>query len=506
MKRNRWIAGCSAVGLLALAWPAPADATSALGGYTASTSATVVHIEVFEPVLPLPSSPQGDFSIGYTASTADSGPSTRALSSYIWPGSVIGDGFSQLTGNPSSTYPIQVDSRYPATPSSPAKNAIQITDGNGMSTSTDGSTTTANVTGLGIAGQGVNLLGGLGSGLGQLGGQPPSTSKPIDAPVPVSSSLAALVSAKGITSTSTVKVTNAEVVSTSTAAAADISVLSGVIGLSGIKVTNTVTSDGTKSSVKGTATIGGLTIAGVPIALGDQGIVVGKTVVKLPSIPSTLTSLLKTLGVELHLSTVSKSTSGASSTFSGQALTISIATKPLKQVLNGPLSTLINLLGTEAATQLAPIVELAPRIVLQLGDATTSLSASPAYNGGGTGTGTTTTGTGTGTTTTTTGTGGTTTTGGGGIMTGGLLPPVGGSTGTTSTPTQTGTPGTSIQPVNTAESLPGLGSMPRFLIVGALLLAAAIGWVMQAAGGVLLGDSKLCQLGLRTGVPDLRKE
>ena len=47
--------------------------------------------------------------------------------------------------------------------------------------------------------------------------------------------------------------------------------------------------------------------------------------------------------------------------------------------------------------------------------------------------------------------------------------------------------GPGSQPQTAAYSLPGLGEVPRFLIIGALILAALIGWLMQAAGGLLLG-------------------
>jgi hypothetical protein len=494
--RKKWIAGCTVAGLLALAWPGPAGADSSLGGYTVTSSASVIHVEVFEPVLPLPSNPQGDVSIGYTATNADSGPSTRALASYVWPGAVIGDGFDQLTGKPGSVYPVQVNSRYPATASAPAKNTAQITDGNGMTTSTDGATTSASVTGLGIAGQGVNLLGGLGQGLSQLGGKGKAIKPPPDVPVPVSSTLAALVTAKGITSTTTVKVADKLVTSTSTAAAADISILHGIIGLSGINVTNTVTSDGTKATVAGSATIGGLTIAGLKVGLGDGGITIGTTAVKLPELPTSLTGLLKSLGVEISVSPVTKTVSGATGTFEGQALVISIDTGPLKQALNGPLSLLINLLGTSAATNLAPVIQLAPRIVLKLGEANATVSASPPYSGGGGFNG------GGGSTGGGTGTGGTPGSPGGVIS---IPNPTVGPTGPTTGPGTT-TTGPGSQPQTAAYSLPGLGEVPRFLIIGALILAALIGWLMQAAGGLLLGGGGTCGLGLSTGIPDLRKE
>jgi hypothetical protein len=42
-------------------------------------------------------------------------------------------------------------------------------------------------------------------------------------------------------------------------------------------------------------------------------------------------------------------------------------------------------------------------------------------------------------------------------------------------------------------------------ILGALVLAAGIGWALQTAGGSLLGATAPCQYGLRKGVPNLRK-
>jgi hypothetical protein len=502
-KRRVAAAGISVAALVTLAWPGPASAGSTLGGYTAVATATVIHLEVFEPVIPIPATPEGDFSIGYTASTVDSGPSSRALASYLWPGPVIGDGFEQLTGKPGSVYPVQVDSRYPATPSAPAKNTIQLTDGNGMTTSTDGNTTDADVTGLGIKNGGTNLLGGLGTGLSGLGQAPKSSSTsgttaatvtpPVALPVP--SGLADLVTASNLTSHSRTKVGNSSVTSTATAAASDVNILGGLLGLTGIKVTSTVTSDGTKSTSTGSATIGGIKILGVPLALGSAGISVGSSGFTLPAIPAALTNLLSQFGVSFKVSPVVKSISGPSASFAAQALVISIDTGPLKAALNGPLGALVNLLGSQAATQLAPLIQLKPKLVIELGDISTTASASPAYNGGGTPGGST-----GGTTGGTTGgsTGGVPI-GSGGTVPGVVIPPGTQPPGTVvnSTPPSTITPA--------ALNLPPLGAIPRFLIFGGLILAAALGWVMWSAGGLLLGGSSTCQLGLRTGVPDLRK-
>ncbi|MDP9117936.1 MAG: hypothetical protein M3O28_11895 [Actinomycetota bacterium] len=491
---RKWLAAGTGIALATLLWPGPAaSADTTLGGYTGSATAQVLHVEVFDPTIPIPASPQAEGSIAYSRSSVDSGPTSRALASYLWPGSVIGDGFDQLTMQPGSKYPVQVNSRFPATPDAPAKNAVQLTDGNGMATATDGFTTNASVTGLGLAGPGTNPLGGLGAGLGQLGGSAPSSSAATPAlPLPISSSLAALVTAQHVTSSSTTTVAGKTLTSTAHAAVSNLSLLSGLIDIKGLDVTSTVVSDGAKATSTGTATIGSLTVAGVPLAISDSGVNLG-----LPVLSQTLSGILKTLGLSIAAIPVTNKVNGAKGEFHAQALQISIDTKPFTSVVDSVLTPLIGLFPADTQNQLAPLLSLGPKIVLTVGDTDAIGNASPAFAGGSggssTGTGTSGGSTGAGSHTTGTGSAGNTTS---------LSPGTPGTPGSGSAPGVSNAP-TAVQPV--ALGLPGLGAIPRMLIIGGLLLAGLIGLLMRQAGAILLGGTRNCDRGLVTGLPNLRR-
>jgi hypothetical protein len=496
--------------LAVLAWPGPSAADTSLGGYSGVAQAEAIRIQIFEPTIPIPTDPgkpQIDGGIAYTKSNTDTGPVTRATSSYLWPGDTIGDGFGALVGNDKAQYAIQVNSRYPETATSPAKNAAQLTDGNGMTTSTDGFNTQASVTGLGIAGPGTDLLGGIGKGLRNLPGIGNPTASPgkdlPSLPLPVGQMLAALATVQNVHSDSSVVVGQKSVTSTAHAYMSNISLLGGLINIDSMRVTSTTVSDGKTAKTSGSIRPGAVTVAGTDLGLVGKGVQLGDSSTKLPDLPSAVTDLLSKIGVEIDYAPSTRTADGATAALASDALVVSIDTQPLKTALNvgglvGPLQDLISKIPHIGST-LGPLLGLGPKIVIRIGDVYSTATAAPAYVGP-------------------TGppTGGNPTPGGGHTGGGGnpVVPPVNTGGGTPintgpgvplpsqSTPGTT-TPGTTTQP--SAFTLPGLGDVPKALIIGGLALAVVAGWLFRVFSGFILGGAGSCAHGLATGVPDLRK-
>jgi hypothetical protein len=495
------LAGTAA--LATLAWPGPSSADTTLGGYSGTAQAEAIRIQIYEPVIPIPASPQVDGGIAYTKCTADTGPVSRGTASYLWPGDAVGDGFGAIVGNDAATYPVQVNSKYPATQSAPAHNTAQLTKGNGMTTSSDGFTTKATTTGLGIAGPDTNLLSGIGDGLSKiLGGK--QSSKPLPAaPVPVGELLAGLATVENVKSTSSVVVAAKTITSTAQTSMSEIKLLAGLITIDSMKVSSITTSDGKKATTTGSIDAGDIKLAGLDLGIGGDGLTLGSgSGTKLPEIPSDVTKLLEKIGISVKFAPSSRSVDGSTGSLASAALEFSIDTVPLKTALNlgglvKPLQDLIQKIP-KLGSQIAPLLGLGPKIVIRIADVSSSATAAPAYSGslpppntgnpgGHTGPG------GTGPVGTNPGN-----TGGGAPLNPGTgqLPGSNSSTPGGSSPPQT-------QPSSFA--LPKLGTIPKLVILGTLALALAAGGLFRTVGGFILGAGRDCAFGLSTGVPDLRK-
>jgi hypothetical protein len=508
-RTKRTLALFGGVVLAVLAWPGPSSADTSLGGYSGVAQAEAIRIQIFEPEIPIPvdpGKPQVDGGVAYTKSNTDTGPVTRATASYLWPGDTIGDGFGALVGNDKAQYSIQVNSKYPETPTAPAKNTAQLTEGNGMTTSTDGFSTKASVTGLGIAGPDTDLLSGIGKGLRNLpgiGNPTASPGKDLSVPLPVGQMLAALATVQNVHSDSSVVVGKNSVTSTAQAVMSNINLLGGLINIDGMKVTSTTVSNGKTAKTSGSVRPGAITVAGTDLGLAGKGVRLGDSSTKLPDLPSAVTDLLSKIGVSIEYAPSTRTANAATAALASDALVLTIDTQPLKTALNvgglvGPLQDLISKIPHIGST-LAPLLGLGPKIVIRIGDVYSTATAAPAYVGPvGPPTG-----------------GGHHTPGGGHTGNGNpVVPPINTGGGTPidtgggvplpnpSTPGTT-TPGTTTQP--SAFTLPGLGDVPKGLIIGGLALAIVAGWLFRLFSGFILGGAGRCVHGLATGVPDLRK-
>lgn len=485
-----------------LMWPGPAGADTSLGGYSGLAQAQPIRIQIYEPTIPIPSTPQVDGGIGFTRTSTDTGPVSRALASYLWPGDTVGDGFSALVGNDKAKYPIQVNSRNPATADSPAKNTAQLTDGNGMTTSSDGTATKATVTGLGVTG--TNVLSDPGKGLGQLLGHKSSAKTPA-LPVPVSTRFAALASVENVKSQSSVTVGKNSITSFAHASASEIRLLSGLITIEGFDVTSQTVSDGKKATTTGRSTIGAVSVAGKTLGLTDKGITLGGSSTTLPKLPEALSDTLDKLGIRVETLRSERKVDAATGSLKAIGLAVTVDTALVKRALGtltGPLADLVGKIP-KLGSQLQSLLGLGPKIVLHFGDVESSATASPAFTGGsipaGTAGGSGGGGAGGGTNGTSGGGGS-----GGGGTTGGTdagapgADPGGGSAAAPD--------GTTTTPVATAAGyhLPALGAVPRFLVLTALAIALGLGWLLRAGGAFLLGGRGDCAFGLASGVPDLR--
>lgn len=453
----------------------PAAGDPVLGGYTASAEAAIVRIGVFEPAIPIPADPQVDASIGFARATTTTGPSSRGLASYLWPGDAVGDGLGVLLGNEKLDYPVKTSSSFPATDNSPSRNAVQIDDGNGMSTAADGRSTRATVVGLGLG----NGIGGVGSGLCRLVKKCPQTPPPtVDLPDPI----AAAATVEDLKSQSTVALGTNGITATAHSVASGISLLGGLITIDGLDLRSESTSDGTTGTAAGTSRITGLHVLGREIDLGGP-VSIGGRPAPVPQLPQ----VLRRLGITVTYLESQRSRSGPLGSLHAEGLTITVDVAPLRKALaipdlSGPLTPVLSSID-QAGPVLLGLLKLGTKIVVTVGDVRTSASAAPGYTAPG--------GTKTPPAVSPTGAG---------------VPPASGQgvlPGIATGPVATVTP-----PVMTAVpasfDLPGLGRVPVWFVLAGLSLVALVAWTLRAFGAWIFGGGS-CVLGKSVGVPDLRK-
>lgn len=410
-------AGLAAAALVSLALPvttgsaAPAAPSAAaatvraadpeFAGYAATTMATPVRVEIFEPTIPIPATPQAELNLGYSIVKADSSTS-RGRASYFWPGDAVGEGFKTIVENlgfppeisgpiGEQGYPVQVNSNHPAGPESESSEdfpgSISRTSASAEKTtalagySTDcrlgqpdsapadegdeGGEDEGPIPGLpglpdlpfpAIPGLGQTLSATVDQTVGSLTGTQ-STSKSTKASkgskgsakaeeevaCPIPAELAAVIDLGGVGASSTVTRGVDDdgierVKAVSRSAVGEVSLLGGIITLDGIVSTARTTSDGDKAVVKGVTDYGTLTIAGQKFRYGSDGFEAAGTPQDLPGLPADPNQALEALGVQLLLPQPTEEREGDKGTVAVGGLQVVIDTTVLRtQLVNGGL-------------------------------------------------------------------------------------------------------------------------------------------------------------------------
>lgn len=557
-----------ATGLVALALPltggAPAVAAASADdggksfGYSAQTTATPVFVEIYEPTIPIPATPQAEFQFGYTRVVADSS-SSRGRASFLWPGDAVGEGMKTIVENlglpaeisgpiAAQGYPVQVNSGYPSGEAGeaqePIPGVVMRTGATEKATyAQNGYSTTCDTSG-GEAGDGEG--GGGVPGLPTIPGLPGLPELPIPLPgldallgasqgtsqgssqvnssdrsatttrssarsaaadesateCQIPAQLAGLVTFGGFEAFSYTERTAGDVSGVSRSAVGDVSLLGGVVTMSGVSSKVTSTSNGTKPQGKGRASYGTLTIAGQEFGIGPDGVEGGGQGAPIPGLPDEPKAALAQLGITVTVPEPTFQVDGKEVQSIVEGLVVELDTRTLTDALRTlPLQSILDQLPEETAELkkvLQAGINLSPRVVMHLGRATSKLETVdplkipdlvPDNDPQGEET-----------------TESTETSGGGGS--GGASGTAGGGSVSTATGPGGGTAPTSTEALPAAElasGLPELFSIPGLLLVGAIAGACVAGSYVRRIGALALGGGGACSHGLDSGLPDLRK-
>jgi len=512
---------CTGLAALALPWggTARADDGQAYSGYISAATATPLRIEIYEPTIPIPHTPELEVNFAYTRVLADSS-STKGRASFMWPGDPVGEGlktFVEQAGLPpqlgEAGYPVQVNSAHPAGPESQAQEPLP---GGFMKTSSEEGKSSAS-TGFSPDGDVQDPDGEDGStgssdpaellqqfGLAITGQQPAEEDE--DEPAPSSATpsipapLAALVDMGGYLSSSKSVNSGDNVTATARSALGEVSLLGGIVTMSGLQSRAVAVSDGAKGTGSGTSSYGVMTIAGTKFRMGPDGFEAAGSPAPIPGLPDAPLKALETLGITVTFPKPRHEVEGDKVVSTLAAIEIQLDTGPLTKLLNtskindilGPILTPItDQFPPEAGplkSLLSALGNLAPRFVITLASARTSVDtvqpiAVPPVDTGGALPGGSTGNPGAGT---------------GGTAPGGVAP-------VADTPPAEAPEVAAPDLVDSTPGLPELFSIPGLLMLGAIAGASFLGTYLRRIGLIVLGTGGICPGGLDAGLPDLRK-
>lgn len=508
-------------------------------GYSTTTTATPMKIEIFEPTIPIPASPQAEVSVGYASVIADSAGS-RARASYLWPGAPVGEGFKTIAegiGLPPEIgeegYPIQVNAIHPSGPpedaEEPFPGMVQRAQAADDAASAENSySTDAKTPQRGEDGD--SSGGGGGGGGGPLPGLPglpgPSGSSGLDltglgggrsagaASAPAAAPLlpeplAALVDMGGFTAVAGTD-TDTDAVGKGRSIASDITILDGLVTIDSVKTVAIASSDGVKGQGRGVATYGDLTAFGQRFAFGPDGFeATGAPAAPIPGLPDQAPAALEQLGLTITVPEPVYVVEGdaASTTMPGLIVDFDLTVLrtqlgPLSDALNEGINQIPDDFG-QLKSLIQAAANLSPRIVFTLGSSFAGVDTSQAIDppplpeepeepteqtGGATGGGSS-----------------------AGSASGGTAPASPPADGAPVTDPVAGgdvpTTEAAIEPLSGTElpGLPPLFSFPGLLLYGGLIGAGIAGILTRRLGLMALGGVGSCTHGLDSGLPDLRK-
>lgn len=445
----------------ASARPTPAGGAEPLGGYAVRASASPVAVLLYEPVIPTTTEPQLELDAAYSRASMDTGPTTSALASTLWPGDTIGQGFGQLTGQEGRRYPLVARARYPGGPKGQTREPAPASS----------MQTTAHQ----------------------------RRAEAVSRAAALPSELAPLVSARAAASSSVAERAegSASVTARARAYAGDMALLGGLLRVETVRVEAVATS-GSRVATSGDTALSGVSMFGRSVRVGPDGVARGSAIGGGPPIPERpadgLNEVLESAGISIAATPADRRVDGATASRRTRALVVSIDTGPLRRALEGTTSPLAAALPDDVRAQLAPALRLAPRIEIRVGDASAAASSAPATGAGPLG----------GPPVQPPGSGGipgeALGPAGAQPASPGLRPGGGGASGAAGRVDLPMVAGEGRRPY-------AFGGIPAVLVVCVVAASAGVAWGLRYAAAWLLGGgAAACDLGHGRRVPNLRKE